>query len=77
MTAKNAERYLRDYINDAIKYKKPPTQPNAIKKDEIKTKGIELAIPHGTPANVRQALERAAIYGRTEGVQVRITMTAQ
>lgn len=74
MTATNAERYLRNYINDAKSYKPPPNQKNAIPADDIKSKSVELAIPHGTPANVRQALERVAAYGRAEGVQVRITV---
>lgn len=74
MTAANAERYLRNYINDAKSYKPPESQKNAIPADDIKSKSVELAIPHGTPANVRQALERAAAYGRAEGVQVRITV---
>lgn len=74
MTAANAERYLKGYINDAKSYKPPPSQKNAIPADEIKSKSVELAIPHGTPANVRQALERAAANGRAEGVQVRITV---
>lgn len=74
MTAANAERYLRNYINDAKNYVPPKNQPNAIPARDIKSSSIELAIPHGTPANVRQALERAASYGRAEGVQVRITV---
>ena len=77
MTADNAERYLRNYINDAKSYDKPESQKKAIPTGDIKSKSIELAIPHGTPANVRQALERAATYGRSEGVQVRITVTAK
>jgi len=56
---------------------KPPTQPEAISELRIKAKSIELAIPHGTPIDIRQALERAATLGRAEGVQVRITVTAK
>jgi hypothetical protein len=74
MTAANAERYLRNYINDAKGYELDPRQKNAITAGDIKSKSVELAIPHGTPANVRQALERAAAQGRAEGVQVRITV---
>jgi len=74
MTAANAERYLRNYINDAKNYEKPRAQPNAISETRIRSKSIELAIPNGTPTDVRQALERAAAFGRAEGVQVRITV---
>lgn len=77
MTAKNAERYLRNYISDAVTYDKARNQPNGLVKDLIKFKSIELAIPHGTPTDIRQALERAATLGRAEGVQVRITVTAK
>ena len=73
MTATNAERYLRNYINDAKRYEPDPRQQNAILAEDIKSKSVELAIPQGTPANVRQALERAVAYGRAEGVQVQIT----
>jgi hypothetical protein len=77
MTAANAERYLRNYIDDAVGYEKSRYQTNGIPEGKINSKSIELAIPSGTPANVRQALERAATYGRSEGVQVRITVTAK
>lgn len=74
MTAANAERYLRKYVNDAKSYEPPPSQTNAIRAAAVSSKSIELAIPQATPADVRQALERAAAYGRAEGVQVRITV---
>jgi hypothetical protein len=74
MTAANAERYLKNYINDVKNYEKPSKgQPNAISEFRINSKSIELAIPAGTPRDVRQALERAAAAGREEGIQVRIT----
>lgn len=76
MTAESAARYLRRYIDDAAKYLPPPHQIDAIDADEIRTRSVELAIPHGTPANVRQALEAAAFDGRAKGVEVRITIVS-
>lgn len=74
MTAANAEKYLRNYINDVRSYEKPSRgQPNAISELRINSKSLELAIPQGTPRDVRQALERAAAAGREDGIQVRIT----
>ena len=77
MTAANAERYLRRYINDARGYEAPPRQRDAIQEGLIRSKSVELAIPRGTPSDVRLALERAAAYGRAEGVLVRITVVGK
>jgi hypothetical protein len=76
MTPESAARYLRRYIDDAAKYKKSDYQPSAIREDMVSSRTVELAIPHGTPANVRQALEAAAFDGRAKGVEVKITIVA-
>ncbi|MCW8201923.1 DUF637 domain-containing protein, partial [Verminephrobacter aporrectodeae] len=77
MKAENAESSLRRYIREAIDYEKHPRQRHGIEEGKINSRTIELAIPAGTPVDVRKKLNDAVEWGRGEGVQVIISVTVK
>ncbi|MCW8205090.1 DUF637 domain-containing protein, partial [Verminephrobacter aporrectodeae] len=77
MSPRNAKNTLMDAIKDARDYKKDvDIQPKAIETEKVKSRSVEVAIPAGTPVDVRNKLNEAVEWGRSQGVQVIISVTS-
>ncbi|WP_265665838.1 endonuclease toxin domain-containing protein, partial [Verminephrobacter aporrectodeae] len=71
-----AAGYLRDYVEKVRSYERVG-QPNGIYEERIQSRGIELAIPEGTPFKVREALDEVAKKALAKGVVVNISVVVK
>jgi len=68
-------RQLVKYVDEAAEFSEVGLRKIDLTPGNVKSRGIQVAIPSGTTAEQMQQLDEAVRYGRSRGVNVMIRKT--